>query len=214
MTWLRQLRAYWQQDSPPALRLTFAIHLLYALYKGAAAVWYRSAWFAATACYYLALSAARFFLLRRSGCHDETEAHAFRTYRTCGVFLLALTCAIAAVNFYTIRDSRSLVYPWHLIYGVVAYTFFSLTLAIIRLVRSRRQRDPLFSAARYFSLSAALVALFSAQMALLGTFGSGESWELPMNIVTGSVVFLVVMVLALHMIRRGTRMLRAQQART
>lgn len=209
---LRQFRERRRTDpafrAAVSLRLSFGVHLLYVLYKGTAAVWYRSPWFGATAVYYLALSAAQFFLLRQFRPARSGPLHGWRTYRACGFFLLALTVSIAAVNFYTIRDQRAMVYPWHLIYGAAAYTFYSLTLALVRLIRCRRQADPIRGAGALLSLSAALVALFSLQMALLAAFGDGAAWEQLMNTATGSGIFLLVVLLAVRMIRRGGRELR------
>ena len=58
---------------------------------------------------------------------------------------LALTASIGGVNFYTIRENRAVVYPWHLIYGAAAYTFYSLTVALVRLLR-RGEPGPLAAA--------------------------------------------------------------------
>lgn len=183
-----------------SLRVSFGVHLLYVLYKGAMAIWYHSAWFGAAAGYYLALSAAQFYLLRRAG-KGRTVRQNCQIYRVCGAFLLFLTSAIGAVAFYTLRDAQAVVYPWHLIYGAAAYTFYSLTMALIWVIRLRKNEDLLLRAAKCFSLSAALVALFSLQTALLAAFGDGAVWEQSMNFATALGVFLLVAVLAFRMLR-------------
>lgn len=181
-----------------SLRRSFAVHLIYGTYKAALAVWCESAWFAASAGYYVLLSAAQLFLLRgKSGGARRSR----RYYRLCGWLLLGLTAAIAAVNEITLRENRAAVYPWHLIYGAAAYTFYSLTMALIRLARAGKG-DLVAQARGILSLSAALVAVFSLQMALLAAFGDGGAWQYGMSIATGSAVFLAVAIMALHMIFR------------
>jgi len=184
-----------------SLRSSFLVHVVYIVYKSTAAIWYRSAWFGVTAVYYMVLCAARYHLLHSASRQPANPRHDERTYRFCGGLLLVLTIAIGAVNFYTIRDHQAMRYPWHLIYGAAAYTFYSLTTALIWLIRKRGSETPLYRANKLLSLSAALVALFSLQMALLAAFGDQASWELPMNIATGSLVYLLVVVIAIHMLR-------------
>ena len=217
MSHLRQLwhhyRAHRDDRLRLSLRLSFSVHLVYIAYKSIFAVLYRSPWLGATAVYYMALCAARCLLLRGTGSGRRSLLHDWQTYRFCGGMLLALTLAIAGVNLYTIRDGQAMHYPWHLIYGAAAYTFYSLTMALIWLLRKRKRDTPLHSANRLLSLSAALVALFSLQMALLAAFGDGSAWERPMNIATGSVVFLLVAVIALSMLRTGTAELQALKHR-
>lgn len=183
--------------------VSLGVHLAYGLYKGALAYWYASAWFAATAVYYLSVAGIRGFLLRDRTWGEGTEA-AWRKYRLCGWLLLALTVAIGGVNFYTIRENRAVVYPWHLIYGAAAYTFYSLTVALVRLLR-RGEPGPLALADRQLSLAATLMALFSLQAALLAAFGGSGFPQRAWNAATGFAVVAAVTVLAVQMIRRGSR---------
>ena len=190
------------------LRLSFSVHLVYIAYKGIFAVICHSPWLGATAVYYMALCAARYLLLRSAGRQRRDLLHNWQAYRFCGAALLVLSLAMAAINFYTIRDAHAMRYPWHLIYGAAAYTFYSLTMALIWLFRKHGDENPLYSANRLLSLSAALVALFSLQAALLSAFGDGSGWERAMTIATSLAVFLLVIVIALHMLRRGTAEIR------
>ena len=205
---LRQFRRRYRQDPDfhlaVSLRTALCIHLLYALYKGTAAILLHSPWLAATACYYLSLSFARFFVLRQAGRTRSMRRDAV-LFLVCGLFLLLATSAIGAVTFYTIRDGQAMVYPWHLIYGAAAYTFYNLTVTLWGLFRPRRATDFLSRAVRYLSLSVSMVSLFSLQAALLAAFGTGGNWERTMNILSGCVVFLLVGATALYMVVQGCR---------
>lgn len=200
---MKQLWQNYRRDHRWRAGASLGVHLAYGLYKGALAWWYTSAWFAATAVYYLSVAGIRGLLLRDRSWGEGTEA-AWRKYRLCGWLLLALTAAIGGVNFYTIRENRAVVYPWHLIYGAAAYTFYSLTAALVRLLR-RGAPGPLAMADRRLSLAAALMALFSLQAALLAAFGGSDFPQRAWNAATGFAVVAVVAVLAVQMIRRGCR---------
>ena len=69
----------------------------------------------------------------------------------------------------------------------------------------------MLTASKLLSLSFALVALFSLQMALLAAFGDGAPWEKAMNVATGLGVLLLVALLAVHMICQGADPLTVQQ---
>lgn len=165
-----------------------------------AAVWNRSLWFAVMACYYLLLSGIRLLLLRREGSPAAVE---WKTVRQSGWLLLALTGIIGGMSFYALALGRAATYPGHLIYGAAAYTFYALTMAIIQMVRRRRQ--PLWWAAKALSLTCGLVSLFFLENALLAAFGSGEAWQLPMQQATAAGVFLFSAGMAVHMIGKKDR---------
>lgn len=183
---------------PPTAWGSFGAHLLFAMYKGALSLWYGSAWMGATALYYLMLSLTQLLLLRGRG--------GWRSYRCCGALLLVLTAAVGAVNYYTIRDGQAVIYPWHLIYGAAAYTFYSLYASLIRI--ARRKAAPEEGAGALLSLASALVAVLSLQGALLAAFGDSGAWQRLMGILTGLAVFSAIAAMAVHMLRKGTEELK------
>lgn len=182
------------------LRLSMAAGVGYGLLNVLAAVWNRSLWFAVVAGYYLMLSAIRLLLIRREG---APAALRWKTVRQSGWLLLALTGVIGGMSVYALALGRAATYPGHLIYGAAAYTFYALTMAIVQLVRQRRQ--PLWWAAKSISLTCGLVSLFFLENALLAAFGSGESWQRPMQQATAAGVFLFSAAMAVHMICKKDR---------
>ena len=83
-----------------SLYLPLGLNLLYALYKGAAGLYYRSAWFGSMALYYILLSAERFYLLHHVRDGRRDMGRQLRCYRFCGCLLLVSTAAILAMGFH------------------------------------------------------------------------------------------------------------------
>lgn len=191
-----------------SLYLSFGVTLFYCVCKAAAGLYCRSAWLGSMAFYYFVLGVVRFQLL----CHVRggrgTPERALQKYRFCGYLLLVLTLVLGLMSFYTIYEDRAAKYPGHLIYAAAGYAFYSLTIAVCNLVRYRRLRDPVFSAAKALALAAALVSMFFLQASMLAAFGDGGAWQRQMSMTTGGCVFLLIAAMALYMIRRSTRLLR------
>lgn len=195
------------------------INLGYALFKLVTGIWFRSFWLGAVAVYYMVLCLIRFLLVRndrKSRVMDggrEQLVQQWKSYRLCGWLLLALNAAISGMVFQMIWQNRSYSYPGFVIYASAAYTFYRLTMSIIRAVKSRKGEQPVFAAARALDLCVALMAIFALQTALLDTFGSELSeWaRLVLNTFTGGSVCLAVVCIALYMILRSGKVLREKE---
>lgn len=196
------LRRWWQDDSFSAevgLYGYFGFTCFYCLYKGAAAYYYRSAWFGSIAAYYLLLGIMHFLLLRQLR-RRPPRRQMLASYRFCGYLLLVLTLALSAVSFHAIYRGGHIAYPGHLIYGAAAYTFGSLGFAVRDLFRYRRRDNPLYAAGKCYSLATSLVALFFLQASLLAVFGEDAAFARQMNLLTGVGVFLLIAGMADYMI--------------
>jgi len=192
------------------LYLSLGIHVLYAAYTAVAGVYYRSVWFGALALYYIVLTVARFVLLYYLRSRQNDRQKELRHYRLCGWLLLILTPAISAIGIHTIFYGHFVEYPGFVIYAAAAYTFYSFSFAIVRLFRYKKYDNPIYDADRSLALAKALVSLFFLQTAMFASFGGETAIELQnlMNTLTISVVFLLVMFLAVLMIVSGHRKLK------
>ena len=94
--------------------------------------------------------------------------------------------------------------------AMAAYTFYTLTMAAINLVRCRRYNNPVLSAAKAVSLAAALVSMLSLETAMLNAFGSGDdaAFRRVMLAATGGTVCLAVLAMGLYMMARAAKELR------
>lgn len=169
------------------LRLTvsFGVNLCYSVYKAALGLLLGSVWFGAMAAYYLVLSAARFLLLRGS---MGSLLAGYKKRRFCGWLLAVMTVPISVTGAVPVYTGGATEYPGHLIFAAAAYTFYSLTMAIVNICRFRGAGSHVYSAANALALMTALVSLFFLQGAMFLVFGDGSSMERNMNLIFAAVL--------------------------
>lgn len=183
------------------------VSLAFVAIKLVSALLVDSLWFGAVAMYYAILGILRFLLLRHMHLDGSDLRQAWGKYRLCGYTLIALNLVLVAVAVQMIRDGKGVQYPGVLIYAAAAFTFFALITAIVSVVRCRRQKSPVLSAAKTISLSAGLVSIFSLQTAMFSSFGGGETLQYTMNLLTGCGVCVIIFSIAVYMVASGSRML-------
>jgi len=84
-----------------------------------------------------------------------------REYRTTALFLFAQDLALSGVVIQIVRYGYGSNYPGNLIDVAAFHAFYSLTLAIINIVRYRRFHSPVLSAAKAVTLTTALVSMLT-----------------------------------------------------
>lgn len=189
------------------------INLAYAVLKLLTGVYAHSFWFGAVAVYYMVLCLIRFLLIKndRRSVKIETEEvrllHNWKSYRACGWLLLALNGAMTGMVFQMIWQNKGYSYPGFVIYASAAYTFYRMTMAVIRTVKIRKTNNPVFSAAKAIDLCVALMAVFALQTAMFSSFGAdmGSDARRLMNTLTGGTVCFAVVCIAVFMIIRSSK---------
>lgn len=196
-----------------SLTYTLAGNLFYALLQLCLGFLHHSIWFYALAGYYALLSILRSFLLRetrknRLGKHLHRE---YALYRFCGVLLVPMNLTLAVVVAFIVWQNRGFSYHPIATIALAAYTFFSLTMAIIQLVRYRKYNSPVLSASKCISLVAALVSMLSLETAMLSAFGTQDQalFRQIMTASTGGAVCTAVLVTAVAMILRANKEIKA-----
>ena len=181
----------------------FFINLLYIVMKLISGIMYRSTWFIALAVYYILLAVMRFLLVRRLNVQDE--AAELRRYRLCGIMLLFMNQALTGIVVFMVRQNRGFDYPGLLIYAMAAYAFYAVAIAVIDIVKTRRHKSPILSAAKAINLVAALVSILSLETAMLARFGGDDDplFRRVMTGATGGGVCTIVIGMAVYMIWRA-----------
>lgn len=88
-----------------------------------------------------------------------------------------------------------------IIYLSALYTFYSLVLSIIDLVKFHRLDSPILSAAKVLNFVAALMSVLGLQTAMISRFAAGsDSYRLMMNAITGGCIYGAVIVIAVYML--------------
>lgn len=184
------------------------VNILYIAVKLFSGIIYQSVWFISLALYYALLAVMRFtLLLRNKELTMETE---LKRYRLCGIILLVMNEALTGIVAFMAFLDKGFRYPGVLIYAMAAYSFYSIILAIVNLVRFRKHGSPLLSAAKVIKLVAAMVSLLSLETAIIAQFGNdNQKFRHIMIGISGSIVCTVVICLAIYMLHHSTCQLKA-----
>lgn len=133
---------------------------------------------------------------------------AWRCYVVCGFLMLAVNLTMTGLAFQMVWMGRSDHYSEIGVIALAAFTFYKLTLAIIRVVRCHRNDEPISAAARNLGLAEAMMSLFSLQAALLAVYGQTLDQKVLMNSLTGFAVCLLTMLGGFTMVVYGRKRLK------
>jgi len=204
--------------SDPALRVKISLYIsvtvntLYAFLQLVSGIYYRSVWFYALSVYYALLVLMRVFLLRDSvkKVLGKELIEEFKRYRFCGIVLLFLNFVLAIILTYIVWQNRGFEYNEIVTIAMAAYTFYTMTMAIINVIRYRKFESPIMSAAKAVSLTAALVSIISLETAMLTAFSNGEGPQFRqlMTALTGAGVSIMVLTIAIMMIVHANKAIR------
>lgn len=187
------------------------INFVFAIVKLVFAIYYSSFWFGALAVYYLVLCGIRLFLVRKvpGKLGERGYIQELKDFRTTGLLLFAVNVAVSGVAVQMIRDGQGYSYPELVIYAVAAYTFYSITMAIIGMVRYKKHNSPVISATKTINFTTSCVALFNLQTAMLAQFGQGQEQFIQIiNTLTGTAVCVVILLTAIVVVRRADKALK------
>lgn len=188
--------------------LGFLLNLLYALYHGMLGVIGMSVWFITMCAYYTVLGTMRLSAVlceRRGGAaaSDDTE---YFVMKLSGVLLVLLSLVLAAVNYISLSQNITAIYGEITMITIAAYTFYKITMAVIRAVRQRKNPSPLLAVIRTISYAEVAASVLTLQRSMLVSFGAIDSAKVRlMNALTGAGICLFVLMLGIFMTIRGIK---------
>ena len=202
----------WLSDVQLRMKVTLTGNVLwngaYAALQLGLGIYHKSAWFYSLAAYYFSLAIMRFFLMQHTVRHKPGEKmrQELEHYRACGWIFLLLNLALSGMMLYMIKEDPTTKHHEITSIAMAAYTFTSLTMAIVNVVRYRKYHSPVFSASKAISLAAACVSMLTLESTMLTTFNNQtmtiQSQTLFLGISGGGVsAFIVAM--AIYMIVKG-----------
>ena len=195
-----------------SLYLSLGINILYAAMKLFYGIYYRSVWFGTLAVYYVLLAVMRFLLLHHSSRNvfGEDLFSELKQYRLCGVILLLMNTALSGVVVLVVRKNEGFEYAGYLIYVMAIYAFYNIITAVRDVVKYRKYRSPVMSAAKVVRLAAALVSMLSLETAMLTQFNDkkGPEFRQFMTGITGGCVCMIVLMIAVFMMIQSTKQLK------
>lgn len=190
-----------------SLLLSLALNTGYAVLKFVTGIFYGSAWLITLAAYYTLLLTMRFLLVLHIHRNTRDMAAEWKRCRACGVVLLFMNIILTGMVVLVLRRGEGFVYPGYLIYAMALYDFYTMTMAIVNLVKSRKQKSPVLTAAKVINVAAALIAMLSLETAMITQFGAedGETFRHTMIASTGGGICVIMAVMAVLMIARSTK---------
>lgn len=186
-----------------SLYISLGINLIYSVFKLLSGIFYSSFWWGAIAVYYMVLSLMRFIILRYMRNEKDSAKNLlseYRKYRLCGVLMLILNLSLTGIVFQMVWQNKAYSYPEIMIYAAAAYTFYSVTISIIDLIKYKKYHSPVMSASKTIRFASALVSLLSLETAMLAQFGNDESFRRTMTALTGAGVCIIVLGMSVFMV--------------
>lgn len=208
----------WLADVRLRTNVTLLAHMLwngaYAALQLGLGIAHRSAWFCSLAGYYASLAVMRFFLVRHTLRHEPGDQmqQELRRYRICGWIFLLMNLALSAMMFDMIRQNRLMRHHEITTITMAAYTFTTLTVAIVNVIRYRRYNSPAISAAKAIALATACVSILTLENTMLATFGGEEMTPQTRRLflaLSGGAISVFIVVMAVYMIVQANQKLKA-----
>ena len=207
----------WQSDARLRIKIslygTLVWNAAYAAFQLGLGIKHHTFWFYSLAGYYIALGTMRFFLVRHARRYDAGEKmrEELIKYRACGIVFLIMNLTLTIMIFFMVYWNRTFIHHEITTIAMAAYTFGSLSMAIVNVIKYRQFGSPVYSASRAISLAAASVSVLTLESTMLTTFGS-ESTSLATRrlflALSGGAISLFIITMAIAMIVQSTKKLR------
>lgn len=125
-------------------------------------------------------------------------------------YLLFMNVALVGIIILAVHKNSSFVYPGLFIYVMAIYAFYAAITATVNVVKFRKYKSPILSAAKVINLTAALVSVLSLETAMLTQFGAADddAFRQIMTASTGTGVSMIVLGMAGCMIVHSTKKLK------
>lgn len=181
--------------------ISLIVNFAYAVGNCAIGFITHSWWFITVGAYYTVLATTRFSVFRvkrKANGNSDTELFA---KRITGILLFVLSFCLTGVNTLSAIKDRGTKFHEIVMIAIAAYTFTKITVAIIGLVKSKRQASPITTTLRNISFADAVVSIYTLQRSMLVSFPGMASAEiLVFNILTGTAVWIIVLFLGINLI--------------
>lgn len=175
------------------------VNFLYVVFRFFVGIRYTSVWFITIAIYYLILGLIRLSLiLSYNNRKVKSELHC---YRRTGWLLFTLNIPLGGMILLMVLTGSGYSYPRYVIYLSALYTFYTVILSVINVVKFRKLGSPILSVSKILNFVVAIISLLGLQTAMISQFSSNtESSHKIMNAITGGGVWFAVILIAVYML--------------
>lgn len=210
-----KLAVRWQNDTRLRVNVSLISSLVwnvaYALFQLALGFLHSSFWFYSLSGYYLLLAVMRLLLFRYTAANTTGASlrKELLSYRFCGIILLFMNTLLSLIVFFMVYWNRSFPHGEIVTITIAAYTFASLTVAIVNTLKYKKHKSPVYSASKMISLAAASVSVLTLESTMLTTFGETDALTRRLMLAfSGGAVSVFVVAMAVYMIVGSTKKLK------
>lgn len=212
----------WLGDTRLRMKIVLSGNVLfngaYASLQLGLGIYHHSLWFGSLAAYYYLLAIMRFFLARytiryQPGKRAQQE---LRYYHACGWIFLCMNIALSGMMLNMIRENRMVRHHEITTIAMATYTFATLTLAIINVIRYRKYNSPVYSASKAISLASACVSMLTLEATMLTTFRTDSitaQTQILFLALTGGAVSAFIIAMAIYMIVSANRKIHSHKTK-
>lgn len=197
--------------------VSFSINICYVAFNGYFAISRLSIWYGALTAYYFLLALMRGIVLLSHSKGDKGKDEngndaksRVKVYGMCGIGLIILPLALSFAILQMVIGENSFEHSGMTIYVAAAYAFYKIIMAVINMVKAKKQSEITVRALRSINLADALVSILALQTAMFKEFG-GEEMAAVMNGATGAVVCLLTALLGIYMIVNAKKILKERK---
>lgn len=178
---------------------------IYSIFYAVMAFIQKSYWLMALALYNFVFTVMRFMLIKRYNharkSNDKQRLdYELKTYKSCGILMLLMSVTMTGIIELLISEGKKAIGEI-LTITIAAYTFYCFIIAIVNIVKFKKEHSLILLASKNVCFARALMSLFSLQISMFSQFsGTDSNVEMIMNIVLGLVVCMTCVVIAVIMI--------------
>lgn len=181
------------------------INFLYVVFRIAVGIWYASVWSISMAVYYLVLGILRLSLI--ISYRHKNKVNELHCYRRTAWLLFLLNIPMGGMILLMVLTDSGYSYPGYVIYLSALYTFYTMFLSVVNIVKFRKLGSPILSAAKVLNFIAALMSVLGLQTAMIAQFSTEhDNSRQIMNAITGGCIWAAVILTAVIMLYLSKRM--------
>lgn len=188
--------------------VAFVFNLLYAIYHCVLGVLNLSFWFMAMCAFYGILATMRFaaVLCERSRQKLPSDNTELFVMKLSGILLVILSIVLATASYISLSQNIATKHGNIIMITIATYTFYKITIAIVKAVKQHKTPYPLLSTIRNIGYAEVAASILTLQRSMLVSFGTMSAKNIHfMNAVTGTAVCLFVLILGLSMITKSIK---------
>ena len=187
------------------LVFTTGVNILIAITKFVFALVIPSLWFFVNAGFLIVLSLSRFFSIKEYRKtkiikeEKEKKEIGYKNYLHNGILLIILGIMYFFISVYMYYKGTNTTMHEYLTYLVALNAFWSISWAIVGMVKYKRNENPIIKSVKITNFANALTSIVLTQVVLLDTYAA--EYDLAnINGYTGMGVSLIIIILGLYMI--------------